>query len=234
MISTALRDDLARRRPTLLVPPQVDRDTFASPAPPSLTERLNLLYAGTAGAKDMLAVVMKAIQRLPDVQRHRVRLTIAGMSREQAHLLSDLSPADLKDIDGQVTFLGRIERGQILAELTKAHFSVLVRPDAGYARAGFPSKVPESLAAGCPVLLNYTSDLANYVKDGQEGLVLAGPGVDDVHDGLLRALDLTDDQWHRMSCAARERAEEFDYRSWKPTVSDFVCGQPLTRSAVPA
>ncbi|MFE9201811.1 glycosyltransferase [Micromonospora sp. NPDC007230] len=222
VISTALRDEFAHRRPTLLVPPQVDRDTFAYPAPPSLAGGLNLLYAGTAGAKDMLAVVVEGIRRLSDAQRHRVRLTIAGMSREQANCMSDLNGSDLDDIDGQVTFLGRVPRERVLAELTNAHFSVLVRPDAGYARAGFPSKVPESLAAGCPVLLNHTSDLARYVTDGREGLVLAGPTADDVRVGLLRALDLNDDQWRRMSRAARERAEEFDYRSWASTVSAFV------------
>ncbi|MFC3501708.1 glycosyltransferase [Micromonospora krabiensis] len=223
-ISTALHDDFARRRPTLVVPPQVDRAAYAPPAPPPLAEGLRLLYAGTAGTKDMLAVVVEGIRRLPAAERERVRLTIAGMTRDQAVSLSDLDGAGLDGLADGVIFLGRVPRERVLAELGRAHFSVLVRPDVGYSRAGFPSKVPESLAAGCPVLLNHTSDLARYVTDGREGLVVAGPSADDVRDALLRALALDDDGWWRMSRAARERAVDFDYRSWVPTVSDFVAG----------
>ncbi|MEU4778228.1 glycosyltransferase [Micromonospora sp. NPDC023633] len=223
-VSTTLWDDFAHRRPTLVVPPQVDCADYAPPAPPPLADGLRLLYAGTAGPKDLLAVVVEGIRRLPEAQRHRVRLTIAGVAREQATRLSDLDSAGLADLTDQVTFLGRVPRDRVLAELGSAHFSVLVRPDAGYARAGFPSKVPESLAAGCPVLLNHTSDLARHVTDGREGLVLPGPGPDDVRDGLIRALALGDARWWRMSRAARERASDFDYRSWASAVSDFVVG----------
>ncbi|MEV5767854.1 glycosyltransferase [Micromonospora sp. NPDC052213] len=223
-ISTALHGDFAHRRPTLVVPPQVDCAGYASPAPPSLEGGLRLIYAGTAGAKDLLAVVVEGIRRLPAAVRDRVRLTIAGMTRDQAVSLSDLDAHCLEDLAGQITFLGRVPRERVLAELGGAHFSVLVRPDVGYSRAGFPSKVPESLAAGCPVLLNHTSDLARYIAEGREGLVLTGPTPDDVRDGLLRALALDDDEWRRMSQAARDRARDFDYRSWAPAVSDFVAG----------
>ncbi|MEV6371704.1 glycosyltransferase [Micromonospora musae] len=223
-ISSALHDDFARRRPTLMVPPQVDRAAYAPPAPPPLAPGLHLLYAGTAGAKDMLAVLMQGIRQLPAAERDRIRLTIAGMTREQAVSLSDLNVGDLDDLAEQVTFLGRVPRADVLAELARSHFSVLVRPVVGYSRAGFPSKVPESLAAGCPVLLNHTSDLDRYIVDGREGLVLTGPTPDDVSGGLLRALALNDDEWQRMSQAARSRADEFDYRSWAATVSAFVAG----------
>ncbi len=215
-------------RPTLVVPPQIDRADYRSPAPPSLADGLRLLYAGSAGPKDLLAVVLGALDSLPDADRTRVRLVIAGMTREQAVRDSDLSRELLDAVADRVTFLGRVSRARVLAELGAAHFSVLVRPDAGYARAGFPSKVPESLAAGCPVLLNCTSDLARYVIDGHQGIVLSGPTVSDVRQGLLRALELDDDAWWRMSHAARAAANAFDYRSWRPALSGFVTGSPAT------
>ena len=123
-----------------------------------------------------------------------------------------------------MSFLGRVPREAVLAELRRAHFSVLVRPSAGYAQAGFPSKVPESLAAGCPVLLNLTSDLRRYLVDGREGILLDGSAAEDVRRGIERALRLDDAAWRTMSRAARERAHRFDYRGWTPVVSDFVTG----------
>ncbi|PYC76000.1 hypothetical protein C7C45_02535 [Micromonospora arborensis] len=218
------RHFVGQGRPTLVVPPQVDCAGYDDPAPPSLTDGLRLLYAGSAGAKDHLSVVLEAIRGLAPAERARVRLVIAGISREQAGDLSDLNGASSADLDDQVCFLGWVPRDRVLAELGRAHFSVLVRPPAGYAQAGFPSKVPESLAAGCPVLLNHTSDLRRYIVDGREGIVLDGSGVDDVRRGLERALLLDDPGWSMMSRAARERAHCFDYRAWRPVVSDFVTG----------
>ncbi|MEV4718820.1 glycosyltransferase [Micromonospora noduli] len=230
-ISTTLQRRFARlNRATLVVPPQVDCADYGQPAPSSLRGGLRLLYAGTAGAKDHLAAVLEGIRRLPDTDRQRVRLTIAGMTKEQAAAASDLDDKAVADLGDQLVFLGRVSRDRVLAELGAAHFSVLIRPPGGYAEAGFPSKVPESLAAGCPVLLNHTSDLATYISDGREGIVLAGPGVDDVREGLRRALALDDAQWWQMSHCARERASAFDYRAWAPTVSAFVTG----RATVPS
>ncbi|MEU6078097.1 glycosyltransferase [Micromonospora sp. NPDC047074] len=219
---TIERQFLRRGRRTMVVPPQVDCADYGDPAPPSLHDGLRLLYAGSAGPKDLLAVVLAGIRLLPPADRARIRLVIAGMSREQATDVSDLDEGDLAALGEQVTILGRIPRRQVLAELSRAHFSVLVRPTAGYAQAGFPSKVPESLAAGCPVLLNHTSDLARHIVDGREGIVLAGHGAEDVREGLVRALALSDAQWWRMSRHARERARSFDYRSWRLAVSRFV------------
>ncbi|MEV4656115.1 glycosyltransferase [Micromonospora sp. NPDC049301] len=223
-ISTELYRRFSHRRPTLVVPPQVDLSRYPPSSAPPLAGGLRLLYAGTAGPKDLLAVVVDAIRQLPAADRGRVRLTIAGMTRAQAADMSDLDPACLDGLDLQVMFLGRVSRDRVLAELARTHFAVLVRPDAGYARSGFPSKVPEALAAGCPVLLNHTGDLARYVTDGREGLVLAGPSAADVRDGLLRALTLSDGEWWEMSRAARSRAADFDFRAWTETVSKFVVG----------
>ncbi|MEW2375077.1 glycosyltransferase [Micromonospora sp. NPDC047812] len=221
---TLERHFLRRGRRTMVVPPQVDCAAYDDPAPLSLRDGLRLLYAGSAGPKDLLGVVLAGIRLLPPDDRARVRLVIAGISRDQATDVSDLDEPALAELGDQVTFLGRLPRRRVLEELACAHFSVLVRPLAQYAQAGFPSKVPESLAAGCPVLLNHTSDLARHIVDGREGIVLAGPGAEDVRDGLARALTLDDTQWQRMSRYARERARSFDYRSWRSAVSGFVTG----------
>ncbi|MFG1779347.1 glycosyltransferase [Micromonospora sp. NPDC049048] len=235
---TLERHFLRHGRQTMVVPPQVDCAGYGNPAPPPPRDGLRLLYAGSAGPKDLLGVVLAGIRLLPPADRARVRLVIAGISRDQATVASDLDEPALAELGDQVTFLGRLPRQRVLEELARAHFSVLVRPTAGYARAGFPSKVPESLAAGCPVLLNHTSDLARHIVDGREGIVLAGPHAEDVRDGLARALALDETRWWRMSRHARERARSFDYRSWRPAVSGFVTdagrGAGAVNSANPA
>ncbi|BCJ57430.1 glycosyltransferase [Micromonospora endophytica] len=223
-VTGALADHLAGYGlDVLVVPPQVDCAEFRPPRPPSLAAGLRLLYAGTPGRKDMLDVIVRGISRLDPQEQRRVSLTIAGITREQAATGSDLDPALLDEVVAEVTFLGRVPRDTVLTLLGGAHFSMLVRPTGGYAAHGFPSKVPESLAAGCPVLLNHTSDLAGYVRDGVEGLVLDGNGPDDVRRGIERALCLRDEQWATMSRAALSRAREsFDQRAWQARISAFL------------
>ncbi|WP_420123062.1 glycosyltransferase family 4 protein [Nakamurella sp.] len=206
----------------LTVPAPLDCRDFAPHHRPPLTQGLRLIYAGTPGRKDLLNVVVAGIGTLPPVDQRRIHLTIAGISGADA-LNSDLSPLTLAGIEADITFLGRVPRRTVLDLLAGSHFSVLVRPDDGYATHGFPSKVPESLAAGCPVLLNHTSDLPQYVRDGIEGLILDGCGESAVSRGLARALQVSDDQWVAMSRAARSRAwQSFDYRSWRDPVATFL------------
>ncbi|MFI9640571.1 glycosyltransferase [Micromonospora sp. NPDC051925] len=223
-VSTTLADYLSGHGlEVLVVPPQVDCDEFRAAQPPPLSAGLRLLYAGTPGRKDMLDVIVRGISRLTPDQQRRVSLTIAGITRDDAATRSDLDVAVLDGLSADVRFLGRVSRATVLALLSESHFSMLVRPTGGYAANGFPSKVPESLAAGCPVLLNHTSDLAAYVHDGVEGLVLDGNGPDDVRWAIERALRLRDEEWRAMSRAARSRAcESFDHRAWRDRVSAFV------------
>lgn len=215
----------------LTVPAPLDCREFGPHHRPPLTQGLRLIYAGTPGRKDLLDVIITGIGRLPPGDQRRVHLTIAGISGADA-ADSDLAPSTLAGIGATIHFLGRVPRSTVLELLAESHFSVLVRPRSGYATHGFPSKVPESLAAGCPVLLNHTSDLPRYVQDGVEGLVLDGPDESAVTRGIARALRLSDDQWVSMSRAARRRAwRSFDYRGWCEPVSAFLRqSDPSTRA----
>lgn len=49
--------------------------------------------------------------------------------------------------------------------------------------AGFPTKFVESITAGTPVLTNQTSDLADYLVEGEIGFWL----VDDIADSLKKS-----------------------------------------------
>ena len=79
-------------------------------------------------------------------------------------------------------------RANALQIVRAADFTVLLRPDARFAHAGFPTKLVESLSLGVPVLANVTSDISEYVRDGREGILLAGPTREAFAAGLRRAL----------------------------------------------
>ena len=59
--------------------------------------------------------------------------------------------------------------------MDNVQFDVLLRySDLRYTKAGFPTKVVESLASATPVITNITSDLEMYLKDGENSVISEG------------------------------------------------------------
>jgi glycosyltransferase involved in cell wall biosynthesis len=176
-------------------------------------DRIVLAYAGSPGRKDMFRELFLAAARLQPEERSRLELRLIGPTREEIIKELGASSGVLAEIAPIVTVLGRLPRQRVLEELRRAHFSVLLRPNRRYANAGFPSKVAESLAAGVPVLANYTSDLGEVLGDGKAGIRVDSITAEGVLTALRRALRLSPDELKAMRISARAKAElYFDYR----------------------
>ena len=97
-----------------------------------------------------------------------------------------------------MVFHGRVPQSMVPKCLAQMDFSVLLRPNARYAEAGFPTKLVESLSAGVPILANPTSDITQYVRDGREGVLLADHSPKAFAAGVERALAMPRDHWTDM------------------------------------
>lgn len=224
VISSRLaRDHVKARRQPLVVPALVDTSEYL-PIASTAGDRVTLLYLGSPAGKDRLGVVLDAIAQLPPPALARLRFHIAGCDRAQLAANPDVGVGRLERLGDTVVVEGSVPRPQVLKILAAADFTVLVRPSGGYADAGFPTKVSESLAAGCPVLGNLTSDLGEYLVDGQNSL-LCSPGsgsrevpVAAVREALLRALALTDEERLMMRENARRSSVRLSTTEWAPRV----------------
>ena len=161
--------------PTLRVPAVISG--LPSAAPPS-PESFTLSYAGAPGLRE--ARVLANLRRLAvegELARLGIKLRIIGMDRP-----ADSSPDD----EPQVTYCGRVARGEALRLVGESTMTVLQRtPERRFAQAGFPSKVAESLLLGVPVISNLSSDLAEILEDCRNAIVLS----DDSYESLLNGLD---------------------------------------------
>ena len=108
--------------------------------------------------------------------------------------------------------------------LKEMDFSVLLRPaQERYAKAGFPTKVVEAMSHGVAMLCNPSSDLADYLKDGENALLCCGQDEDSVRKALLRASAMDRDVRITLRKNARKTAEQcFDYRGYVAAVADFA------------
>jgi glycosyltransferase involved in cell wall biosynthesis len=211
--------------PVICVPPLVDpaeRKWTFPPSPAGSTNVLRLVYGGTPGRKDLIG---NAIRALPRLRREGIPVVVKllGPSRAAVEELLGGEARILQDLTGAIECPGRIPQHDVPQQLATADFSILLRPNQRFAQAGFPTKLVESLAAGVPVLANPTSDIAQYVRDEQEGLLLQDGTPHAFQDGIRRVWRLPRDRWHAMRAAARRCADvAFDYRRHVVRLDGFV------------
>jgi glycosyltransferase involved in cell wall biosynthesis len=210
----------------LRVPPLIDMDDGRPNQADQVSRKdkndvLRLVYAGSFGKKDLLG---NAIRGLRDLRSSGlpVVLDLVGPSRQTA--ATCLGGARLLDeLGGSVVCHGRVPHKVALGLVAGGDFSILLRPDKPYAHAGFPTKLVESLSLGVPIITNRTSDIAEYVREGQEGILLEDSTPGAFVAGVQRVLDLPRQQWGAMKGKARQRARDcFDYRNYVRPLKEFM------------
>ncbi len=114
-------------------------------------------------------------------------------------------------------------KSEIDNKLSEAHFLILMRPISRYSMAGFPLNVPEALAAGVPIITNYTSDLEYYINDGENGLIVSEFTSSAFANAVRRALIIQNSDFKIMSLKARETANQyFNYEVFTSEVREFL------------
>lgn len=230
VISTRLARDFGRRgRSPLVVPALVDLSEYpADLSDAEASTTVTLVYFGTPTNKDRLGVVLDAISEIPEPLRQRLRFVIAGSNMSQLEMNPDVGLERLSKVSEVVDARGYVPRREVLEYLRAADFSVLLRPTGGYADAGFPTKVAESLAAGCPVLGNITSDLGAYLVDGRNAVICpVAPGAREVsvstlREAIARTLDMSYADRHSMRQEARLSAGALSAAAWGVRVTQYL------------
>lgn len=207
----------------VVIPPQVSVDEFPEHELSPEGGCVELFYAGSVTGKDDLKTVLAGLLLLSDAELSRIRFTIAGPSESEVFSLVKSVDPSFKRLQESLRILGRVSRGDVLKELRTKHFTVLMRPVSRYSMAGFPSKIPESLAAGVPVIGNVTSDLGDYLCDGSNSLLVRDQSPIALSQTFQRAISLNAHQLDKMSDAASDLASsKFDYKVWAERVGSFI------------
>lgn len=198
------------------IPPTLDvLEVPWQPCKPA-SGKLDLVYAGVPGKKDLLGVVLQGI-RATDPHGERVHLRVLGPTPDQVRSAFGTYPEEAVEV------MGRRPHAEVGDVLRRSDFSVLLRPDRRYANAGFPTKVVESLSCGTPVLCNLTSDLGEHIRDGETGFVCADCSASAFAQTLKRAMAMGVGDLQRMRGQARAQAEiAFDYRRYTDAVKGLL------------
>lgn len=223
-ISSFLADYYRQRGvPVVVVPPTLDTEAVRPrlDADPHRRQVLTLAYAGTAGKKDNLDAVADAVVRV-DPTGSLIRLLVAGSTAATLHRLPALQQFHRR-LPGSIIPLGEISQTEALEVVRDADYIPLLREDKKFARAGFPTKLVESMSVGTPMMGNRVGDLGQYLEDDRDALLTASPTAGAFADLLDRALTIDSHHHLRLRREARATAvRQFDFRGYVDQVSSLV------------
>lgn len=182
------------------------------------------VYAGSPGTKDYLHTMIHGISRIDDIAEQPFEFRLIGITEQQLTASAGVSEQAVDALKGKLKCFGRLPREEVLFHLSQADYTVLLRPsELRYARAGFPTKIAESFATATPAVVNLSSDLGLYLKDGENCILSSDCTEEAFAEAFLKALSANYEDRCRMQQAARQTAEQsFDYRRYVSAIRSLL------------
>lgn len=189
-------------------------------------DKVQLFYAGNPGGKDLVGNVIQALNLLSEEDRSKVSLTVIGCTKERLVNACGVNEETIECAGTMLEIIGRVPHEEVLQRMSTANFVVLSRnASLRYAQAGFPSKIVESLANSTPVLCNISSDLGDYLIDGQNAVISSDHTPEAFAEAIHCAVMMTYEQRKAMCLDAFKSAENFfDYRNYNECIYRFIVG----------
>lgn len=156
-------------------------------------KRISFIYCGKPSNKDLLVEMIKGFLLLEAPVLQSVELSIIGV--DETWVRKRFSFEEKQLIKQFTIFYGNKNRNFISSIYQNFHFSILLRPfNKDYSKAGFPTKISESLFFGVPPITNLTSDLSFYLKDKENSIVVHGETAKDFCEAIKRALSVASNE----------------------------------------
>ena len=187
-------------------------------------EKLCFVYAGSPGRKDYIKEMVEGFALLSDTMKQNIELHLIGITREDMIKVCGVSSETLEAVSSCLRTHGRLPREEVLKRVASADFTLLLRDNSlRYAKAGFPTKIVESLTCGTPPVCNYSSDLEMFLHDGQNAVIVHDCTPSSVSAAIGRAAGLGPEDRHRLRENARMTAQNcFDYRIYLDEINKIL------------
>lgn len=149
----------------------------------SISECLHLMYAGSPGKKDRVNEIFDGYLSLSDEYKSKVKISFLGFTFDE--FLSMYPKYSTANKFKNVVFLGRKSMDFVESYYAQVDYTIFLRENKRYAKAGFPSKFVESLSYDTPVITNCVGDVSYFID--KVGLAF-NPSIDDFNKVVEVAL----------------------------------------------
>lgn len=169
-----------QKKHAVILPPLCDR-TIEKEI--NLSKKIKFIYAGIPFRlgkkitnrnvlKDRVDIIIKNFAKLSE-EGYSFEFNVFGLN-ENEYLTC--FPEDIKylnQLKGKIKFNGKVNSNFLQNIIAESDFSVLFRENIRTNRAGFSTKIAESISCGTPVITTDVGDIRKYIIDGQTGLFLS-------------------------------------------------------------
>ena len=174
-----------------------------------ISEKVTFCYAGNPGlngSKDKLDWTINAISTLP---QDKARLIVCGLTEEEYY---DLFPHAAK-VSSNILFKGLIPNDKCIRIVSESDYFTFAREDNLTSKSGFPTKVSESLAIGTPVVTTPTSDLEEYITDGENGFLSDSCTFSAYKRAIEKAFRVKPQERFKMHVFSKSNLDELSWRN---------------------
>ncbi len=141
---------------------------------------INYIYCGNPENKDLLPTIIETFSNLGEMsKKNDVHFNIIGVNEEWA------TKHNVLQYDKNViSFFGRQNKEFILNKYAESDYSVLLRDEEKvFAKAGFPTKISESLALGVTPICNLSSNLSDILNENNS-IIINGHGSSELLESI--------------------------------------------------
>ena len=208
----------------LKLPPLVDkRDSkWKELQGRALQDKVQMIYAGSPGngGKDRIDKIIEALAKIKDGIEKSFKLIVIGITKQQ--YLEDFSKGNIpRNMEEKVEFRGRLPHNETIKAIKQAHYTIFIRDKNLVTKAGFPTKFVESISCGTPVLTNRSSNISEYLKEGELGFFLDVRTEEQLRFSLSNAINVSKKKVVSMKDKCRS-SNIFDISSNKKYFENFL------------
>ncbi len=158
---------------------------------------INIIYAGSHLLMDNIPLIVKSLSILREEERRRICMTIFGLSEDAIYAY--LSEKEINNTKSILKIKGRKPNSEVVEAYKTAHFTIMLRdPELRVNKAGFPSKVVESMKMGVPMICNYSSDLDKYLVAGENCVNIRDLTQESLCAAFRRILEITPSEMSKL------------------------------------
>ncbi len=221
VISKYLENFYSACKNVINIPPLVDLDEEKwNTRKKCLDRKIRFVYSGRPGLnKDKIEAFIDILYELQEYSNYI--FNIIGMSKVQYLCYHPDDLDKLTILGDRVKFWGRISHIESLRILQNSDFSICIRENSRLSNAGFPTKFVESISCGVPIITTRTSNLDEFMIDGENGYFISLTDREIDVKILKMVMNKSFDEINIMKNHCRN-FRKFDFREYIDCLDDFL------------
>lgn len=226
-ISTRIQEVYERRGiATLLLPSLFSgSDVSASEAAQGevspASRPFHVMYVGQGKVEDGVPELLLAIGKLRSSGMDVVLDVVGASSSKIADSFTAIG-RESGPLPKWVTVFGWVPPSDYVRHLAATDCFVLPRPSNGTNQANFPTRLPEFLSTGKPVIIGIAGDIPRYLTHGEHALLLQESDADEIASCIGQLVTFPEIARALGNAGGQRGTEVFGYATYAADLSEFL------------